>query len=287
VWEGQHAAFRFQQYRTDKHYIIFASEGHYSRKEMNLPISYTWITYYYFLLNVVKSYNDPGHMCFYHDNAYNFNEPKSLGFISTVGVTRPPRTYLKDRLLERINYKNFIFKYSGVDFGMPSDQTDVVKFKDENFDPYRPRLGLEKYSYSLSNTLPMHMYNQANFNLVVETDIRYQHGFLPSEKSTKCLITGMPFIILATPNFLKYLKELGFHTYSDLWDESYDDELDYTKRIDKIVDLCNNLNKFDWKANQTALELIGLKNRSNFLNLNQVISKSFQQFEQAILELTV
>jgi hypothetical protein len=287
MWEGQHAAFCFQQYRTDKHYIIFANEGHYSRKEMNLPISYTWITYYYFLFNIVKSYHDPWHVCFHHHNEYKFNYPKLLRFVSTIGVTRPPRTYLKDRLLERINYKNYIFKYSGVDYGMPSDQADVVKFVDDKFNPYRPRPGLEKYNYSLSNTLPMQMYDQADFNLVVETDINYQHGFLPSEKSIKCLTTGMPFVILATPNFLKHLKELGFHTYSELWDESYDNELDYAKRIDKIVDLCNNLNKFDWQANQSALELIGLKNRSNFLNLNQVISKSFQQFEQAILELTV
>jgi len=287
VWEGKHAAFCFQQYRTDKHYIIFANEGHYSRKEMNLPISYTWITYYYFLFNIVKSYNDPWHVCFHHHNEYNFGDPKPLRFVSTVGVPRPPRTYLKDRLLERVNYKNFIFKYTGVDLAMPSDQTDVVKFVDDKFDPYCPRPGLEKYSYSLSNTLPMHMYNQANFNLVVETDIDYRHGFLLSEKTIKCLIAGMPFVIVATPHFLKYLKELGFHTYSELWDERYDDELDCAKRIDKIVDLCNNLDSFDWQANQSALELIGLKNRCNFLNLNRVLSKSFQQFEQAILELNI
>jgi hypothetical protein len=121
----------------------------------------------------------------------------------------------------------------------------------------------------------------------VESDINYQYGFLLSEKTIKCLISGMPFVIVSTPHFLKYLRELGFYTYSDLWDESYDEELDYVKRIDKIVDLCNNLDKFDWSANQSALELIALKNRSNFLNLNRVLDRGFREFEQSILELVV
>jgi hypothetical protein len=97
----------------------------------------------------------------------------------------------------------------------------------------------------------------------------------------------MPFVIVATPHFLKYLKEIGFHTYDSLWDESYDDDLEYINRVDKIVDLCNNLDSFDWTANQSALELIALKNRSNFLNLNRTMNKNFQQFEQAILGLNI
>jgi hypothetical protein len=95
----------------------------------------------------------------------------------------------------------------------------------------------------------------------------------------------MPFLIVATPHFLKYLRELGFHTYGDLWDESYDEELDYIKRIDKIVDLCNNLDTFDWESNRSALELIAMKNKCNFLNLNHIMDTVFQQFEQSIRNL--
>jgi hypothetical protein len=208
-----------------------------------------------------------------------------MRFVSTTGVTRPQRDYLKDQLLKKINYKNFIFKYSGVDLGMPSESFDVVKFKSGNFNPYNTRPTMEKYSYCLSDTLPIKMYNLANFNLLVETDIDQQFGFLLSEKILKCLMSGMPFVVVATPHFLKYLKDLGFHTYNELWDESYDSELDYIKRIDKIVDLCNNLNTFDWQEHRSELELIGLKNRSNFLNLNRVIDAGFRQFEQSILGL--
>jgi len=289
IEEGKHAAVWFNQYNKDKHYIIFASDGHCNQlppsAAANILINYTWITYYHFLFKVTDTSNNPLGICFYQENEYQFNTPKPMRFVSTTGVARVQRDYVKDQLLKKINYTNFIFKYSGVDLGMPSGQFDIVKFEPDSFDPYTSLL--KKYPYSLSDTLPINMYNQANFNLVVETDIPQRFGFFPTEKTIKCLITGMPFVIVATPHFLKYLKEIGFHTYDSLWDESYDADLEYINRVDKIVDLCNNLDSFDWTANQSALELIALKNRSNFLNLNRTMNKNFQQFEQAILGLNI
>jgi len=285
LMEGKHGIVEFMEYNTDKHYIIFANESHLSKIDLDLKINYTWVTYYFPMCQMIDWYNSPWELSFYLDKEYKFNTTKPMRFVSTTGLVRYPRTYLKDQLLEKIKYKNFIFRYSGVDFGMPADQFDVKKFVPGEFDPYAGMSTLKKYNHSLGWSLPIHMYNQADFNLVVETDIDYEYGFFPTEKILKCLISGIPFVLVATPYFLKYLKELGFHTYNDLWDESYDDELVYTKRIDKIVDLCNNLDSFDWQANQSALELIALKNKCNFLNLNRVIDAQFQQFEQAILEL--
>jgi hypothetical protein len=281
--EGKHSTNFFCQYNTDKHYIIFANESHCDPVDLNLAISYTWISHYLFLFLMADTYNTPWKFCFYIDKSYKFDYPKPMRFVSTTGTVRPTRTYLKNQIVEKIKYKNFIFRYSGVDYGAEADLFDMVSFEANTFNPYKSLL--EKYDHNVGQTVPINMYNQAYFNLVIETDIEYKYGFLLSEKTIKCLITGMPFVLVATPHFLKHLKELGFHTYHELWDESYDDELDHIKRIDKAIDLCNNLDSFDWAANQSALELIGLKNRCNFLNLNQVISKSFQQFEQAILEL--
>jgi hypothetical protein len=286
ISEGKHAACWFNQYNTNKHYIIFASEGYCSRSQapaFNLLINYTWITYYSPLFKIAMTSNDPMHICFYQGNEYQFDTPKSVRFVSTTGTVRAQRDFFKDQLIGKIKYKNFIFRYSGVDFGMPSDSIDLVKIDPGNFNPYISIMN--KHEYTLSDSLPINMYNQANFNLLVETDIDYEYGFFLTEKILKCLISGMPFVLVATPYFLKYLKQLGFYTYNELWDESYDDELDYTKRIDKVIDLCNNLDSFDWKANQSALELIALKNRSNFLNLNRIIDAEFRQFEQAISEL--
>jgi hypothetical protein len=284
ITEGKHSRRYFNRYKTNKHYIILSNESHCDKIDLDLKISYTWITYYYFLFLAAKYYLSPESFGFYIETEYQFYITKPMRFVSTNGSVRNERSHLRNQIINRIQYKNFIFKYSGVDYGMLSDQSDVVKFTSDQFDPYT---SISKQHHNTGQTLPMDMYNQADFNLVVETDVDYQYGFLLSEKTIKCLITGMPFVIVATPYFLKYLAQLGFYTYGELWDESYDDELDCIKRIDKIVDLCNNLDKFDWAANQSALERIGLKNRSNFLNLNRVMTCGFREFEQSILELVV
>jgi hypothetical protein len=122
------------------------------------------------------------------------------------------------------------------------------------------------------------MYNLARFNLLVESDIDIDDEFFLTEKTVKTLITGMPFVVLATPNFLKHLRNIGFATYDNLWDESYDEEIRFNDRVKKIILLCNKLNNFDWNAKQEELQKIQLHNRNNFFKLNKL---SHQQFSAA------
>ena len=42
---------------------------------------------------------------------------------------------------------------------------------------------------------------------------------------------------------LKFLHSLGFKTFSDWWDESYDTETDQIKRSDKIIHIVTDLSK--------------------------------------------
>ena len=44
-----------------------------------------------------------------------------------------------------------------------------------------------------------------------------------TEKFTKPLYYGQPFILIGFKNSLKFLKEMGFKTYDDIFDESYDE----------------------------------------------------------------
>jgi len=55
-----------------------------------------------------------------------------------------------------------------------------------------------------------------------------------TEKTDKCFSAGQPFIINAGPHYIKYLKKYGFKTFDKWWDESYDEEMDFNKRIKKI-----------------------------------------------------
>ena len=70
--------------------------------------------------------------------------------------------------------------------------------------------------------------------LVTET-VATGHRHHLTEKTFKPIAMGMPFVIVGTQGSLKYLRSYGFKTFGDLWDESYDDEPDDSKRIEKIA----------------------------------------------------
>jgi hypothetical protein len=66
-----------------------------------------------------------------------------------------------------------------------------------------------------------------------------------TEKTFKPIALGMPFVIVGTQGSLKYLRSYGFKTFGHLWDESYDDEPDDHRRIQKIAQVLKHLESTD------------------------------------------
>ena len=62
-----------------------------------------------------------------------------------------------------------------------------------------------------------------------------------TEKTFKPIAMGMPFVITGTAGSLEYLRSYGFKTFGHIWDESYDQEEDDFKRLDKIASLLKEL----------------------------------------------
>lgn len=58
-----------------------------------------------------------------------------------------------------------------------------------------------------------------------------------SEKVYQPMFYKRPFILGAPPKTLQFLREEGFKTFSDFWDESYDDCYNHQERLFKIFDL--------------------------------------------------
>ena len=51
--------------------------------------------------------------------------------------------------------------------------------------------------------------------------------------------------LASTPYSLEYLKKLGFRTFDQWWDESYDHEEDHEKRILKIFEVIDFIDSHD------------------------------------------
>ena len=58
-----------------------------------------------------------------------------------------------------------------------------------------------------------------------------------TEKTFKAIALGMPFILVAAAGSLEYLREYGFRTFHDIWDESYDSNTDDLSRLRQVSDL--------------------------------------------------
>jgi hypothetical protein len=62
-----------------------------------------------------------------------------------------------------------------------------------------------------------------------------------SEKVFQSIQYMTPFILVAPPKTLEYVRSMGFKTFNEFWDESYDDELDHGERLAKIFKLIDKL----------------------------------------------
>ena len=92
--------------------------------------------------------------------------------------------------------------------------------------------------------------------LVTETVAQGRRLHL-TEKIFRPICLSMPFLLVSTQGSLAYLKSYGFQTFGDFWDESYDEESDDLRRIEKIAkvvralhDLSDHARRSLWQAMQ-------------------------------------
>jgi len=62
-----------------------------------------------------------------------------------------------------------------------------------------------------------------------------------TEKTFKAIALEMPFVLVAPAGSLKYLRSYGFRTFGSIIDESYDDETDDIRRLEKVVRILKEL----------------------------------------------
>ena len=71
---------------------------------------------------------------------------------------------------------------------------------------------------------PISDYNKTNIEIVAETMNSENHddAFVITEKTVKPISMLHPFMVLTSYNYLKRLHNLGFKTFGEFFDESYD-----------------------------------------------------------------
>ena len=119
---------------------------------------------------------------------------------------------------------------------------------------------------SMSATVDIKQLTSALWHIVTETVY-----FLPklhlTEKIFKPIVAKRPFILVASPGNLAYLKSYGFKTFDRWIDESYDLEEDHYIRIEKITAEIAKL---------CALSPVALKQMH--MEMQEVLEYNFQHF---------
>jgi hypothetical protein len=82
---------------------------------------------------------------------------------------------------------------------------------------------------SMSQVVPISVYNQTAYTLVTETNYADHYVFF-TEKIVKPILARRLFLVLGGRYYLRTLRELGFQTFGGIIDESYDTVENYQQR---------------------------------------------------------
>ena len=87
---------------------------------------------------------------------------------------------------------------------------------------------------------------QRSFLHVVNETVFYDRKLHLTEKVFKPIVAMRPFLLVAAPGNLAYLRRYGFETFADWIDESYDDEYNPVRRLDLVVHEVQKLHQRSW-----------------------------------------
>jgi len=164
----------------------------------------------YGLISLLYRYGSPSQIL------DNFTE--SLGFDITKGYGKLVDEYAKTEMVKRVP---LILDQTMEQVDEWDRPVDVNHIKNSYFN-----IITESYMYNKS--LPQ----------------SHKTIFEMSEKTYKALIC-QPFIHLGSYGVLKYMRSMGYQTFPELFDESYDDIINHTDRLLAVVDSIEKVCKMD------------------------------------------
>ena len=102
---------------------------------------------------------------------------------------------------------------------------------------------------TLIRNLDQEIYNNTGISIVGETTFQhYRTQAVPlmlTEKTYSAIANLHAFIIAGPVGSLKYLKEQGYKTFSDIWDEDYDYLVNTADRLKRVCETIQQASKLD------------------------------------------
>lgn len=115
---------------------------------------------------------------------------------------------------------------------------------DKKFESYLPIVFDNQHNLWRKNTDENYIFQKSFLWISNETHMDNKLTLF-SEKTIKAILHMNPFVINGDIGTLEYLKELGFKTFREFWDESYDLAENIDERQNKIINIIEDLKNKD------------------------------------------
>jgi hypothetical protein len=241
---------------------MFLISGHEPQSIPGVVIAAT--PYWYWIIDQV-------HFGEFKYDQYRWNPTYEFDFFMQMGLSRSDRDVLHEMLRPILRRGLYSYRSQGIFLPGDADPATVPNWQRyTNFD----------------------WINQCNLTLVVESNLdddlitgfsitKNDQWFL-CEKTYKPIAYGHPFLQAGTCGNLDYVRQMGFETFSDLWDESYSDLPIYTDRIQAIISIIQSFNPAALLKSSVKEKL--RYNQERFFNKSLTLKFLTETITQPILE---
>jgi hypothetical protein len=157
------------------------------------------------------------------------NTPKPIHFDALLGNSRSHRDFVYDMIHSQNLQKQILTTYMNQGSKLLIDNNFKTNFEwepdIENFDSTVTRpsdsVQYQGLTIALHNILPIQVYNRTAYSIVAETGLLNGYSFY-TEKTAKPMMARRLFVMFSGYKFLQNLQNLGFQTFDNIIDESYD-----------------------------------------------------------------
>ena len=257
-----------------KPFVLVTSEKSIIQKQMSEKYGFENLYYFYHGFAALDWFR--GYQALNHDKEIVREYDKD--FITYNRLIKEDRSY-------RIYLVSLLKEYDLLDKGFVSfGVTDAISdWRDEVSDPKTrlseqqkdsiernltdiTRLTIDNASVLGSASADIPREQDAFWHVVTET-VFYHSKMHLTEKIFKPIVNKQPFMLLAAPDNLAYLKSYGFKTFDSVIDEDYDICQDNQERINKVV------SQLHWYANLSPSDKTDVQE-----HLKPIIEHNFNHF---------
>lgn len=205
---------------------------------------------------------------------YNNVHSNSINPTVVNSEPRPFCTFNRRETVYRRELYNFLMVNNLIDLGYCnfkfSNCSNIQETLPSDYEGYDQETGHN--CATISEQIITGYYQKTNFEIVFETSSDCRNRSFITEKTVRPLKWGMPFVTYNGAGSLTVLRELGFKTYSDFWDESYDTITNGEARFSAVVNLIQQLmsNSRVFVDQRDEIAAVNLHNQQNYARIASV-----------------